>query len=370
MWVVLSLLSACGTPEPPADEGLSVSEVAQYLGKDCDDPEGWASDLRNALKAIDKPVDEEHVCTVVAIIEQESSYEADPAVPGLGTIARREMEAGLSLLGPLAENGVDFLLKPVPEGASMSFSDRLEKVRTEQQLDRFFRDLARHYSGPASAVPFATEILEAKFEKLNPVTTAGSMQVSVSWAQAAAKSEGIPRRTVRDLLYTRAGGLRWGVARLFVHEADYDDPIYRFADFNAGQYASRNAEFQTQLSTVMDLKLAADGDLLAYKKNGRSQEGETMGALLAWRSLHAPDIPERQIRRDVGKEKEQRFESTLTWERLRASFQEKSGEAPGYARLPNVELDSPKMSKSRSTAWFAKNVKRRYTACLERDGDG
>ncbi|MBX2803025.1 MAG: DUF1615 domain-containing protein [Myxococcales bacterium] len=364
--VALFLLSGCFGDEPP-DPGMAVEQVVAYIGKESSDPAGWATDLRAALQASGIGVDEQGVCSVLAVVEQESTYEADPAVPGLGKIARREIEAGLKLLGPLSKHGVDWLLKPVAEGASESFDARLAKVRTERQLDELFRDLAEHYTGGAADIPLAGDLLMRQFDQLNPVKTAGSMQVSVSWAQEAASDAGVPRKTVRDLLYTRAGGLRWGTARLFAHEADYDRPAYRFADFNAGFYASRNAAFQEQLAAIMELELALDGDLLAYPKDGgRPKDGETMGALMAWRAMYGGDLSERQIRRDVGKEKTAAFEQTRTWEAVRATYKERTGKDPAYARLPVVSLDSPKLSRDRTTAWFAENVEHRFKACLER----
>lgn len=361
--------TGCFGDDAPEVPSLTAEAIVAYVGQDCGDRPGWATDVRAALASLDKPIDEAHVCSVIAIVEQESTYEADPAVPGLGSIARGAIEAKLSVLGPLADNGADWLLKPVAEGATASFSERLDQVRTEKQLDELFRDLTGHYMKPVDGVPFAPDLLKARFEKLNPVTTAGSMQVSVAWARDAAKKAGIPRKTVRDLLYTRAGGLRWGTARLFAHEAKYDDPIYRFADFNAGLYASRNAAFQAQLAEVMGVTLATDGDLQVYKKNGRAsdEDGETLRTLLAWREAHAPDLTERRLRRDVSREKEARFEETDTWARVRASYRDKTGEEPAYAQLPDVSLDSPKITRKLTTAWFAQNVKRRYDDCITRD---
>jgi hypothetical protein len=121
-------------------------------------------------------------------------------------------------------------------------------------------------------------------ERLNPITTAGSMQVSVSFAQDHASAEGLDPAATRDQLYTRAGGLHYGTARLFAHEAGYDKPLYRFADYNAGLYASRNAEFQSMLADLTDTPITPDGDLLVYDGRGRIRDtdGETTRLLLAW----------------------------------------------------------------------------------------
>ncbi|MEM6930017.1 MAG: DUF1615 family protein [Myxococcota bacterium] len=359
-------LTACGWFDSgPEDPGLDAATIAEYIPDDVEDELGWAADVRAALVAAELPVDESHVCQVLAVIEQESTYRADPAVPGLGRIARGQIEENFSLLGPLSTLGIDWLLSPTPDGQTRSFADRLAKVTTEGELDELYQDIAAYHTRHAAGLPLAGTLLARELDKLNPIETSGSMQVSVAWAQVAGKREGIPRDTVRKLLYTRAGGLRWGVARLFDIDADYDDPLYRFADYNAGVYASRNAAFQAQLAEIMGLSLALDGDLLAYTDAG-PVEGETMGALLAWRALHAADLAEGRIRAHARREKERSFETTTTYARLKEHYRERTGEEPVYARLPDVALRSPKLSRSRTTAWFAKNVDRRYEDCLER----
>lgn len=369
LWLLGTLVGCFRGPEP-IPPGLSIEQIEARIRPDVkSDRTGWAVDVREALLAARVSPSADAVCQVLAIVEQESGYDPNPRVAGLAKIARTEIESKLSLLGPLSELGIDWLLSPVPEGSDRSFAEQLESVRTERDLDRLFRELMAHHQGQVPGLQEASATLfTGRLERMNPVTTAGSMQVSVGFAQELGRREGIPPETVRELLYTRTGGLRYGVARLFVHEADYDKPIYRFADFNAGLYASRNAAFQEQLAKVMDIDLAPDGDLLVWTDAGKPSgtDGQSMKALLAWRAIHAPDLDERRIRRDARLEKMRELEETDTWRRVRATYTAKTGKEPAYARLPDVALDSPKLSRDRTTAWFAQSVDRRYQECLKR----
>jgi hypothetical protein len=68
------------------------------------------------------------------------------------------------------------------------------------------------------------------------------------------------------------------------------------------------------------------------------------------------------------KEKTLDFESTELWYAVRDAWQRRTGKAAPYARVPEVTLTSPKMSRTRTTAWFAASVKRRYAACRQRQG--
>lgn len=371
MWL---MLWACGGG-PAEDPGLSVAQIATKVRADADDRSGWAEDVREGLVRAGVVPDENHVCQVLAVIEQESGYQPDPAVPGLSSIARRAIEDRLSVFGPAAEfaeeKWTDWLLSPVPEGETQSFAQRLSALETERDLDRLYRDLlAYHTRKVPKAITTAAEFVAAEpLERMNPVQTAGSMQVSVLWAQDLGRKDGLDREAVRELLYTRAGGVRFGAARLFAHEAPYEEPKYRFADYNAGLYAARNAAFQTQLAAVTGLTVKPDGDLLLYTDGGRpkgEQNGQTMAALRAWRTQFAPDLTDADLIRDARREKEPSFEDTDLWTRVRATYRSKLGKTPAYARMPDLALDSPKITKPRTTAWFAESVDRRYRECLQR----
>ncbi len=199
-------------------------------------------------------------------------------------------------------------------------------------------------------------------EDLNPVTTVGSMQVKVSFARTVFDSS-LDDDEVRDKLYTRAGGILAGTARLIDYTAQYDDIIYRFADYNAGVYASRNAEFQAQLGQLVGEDLALDGDLQAYEDDGDPKDIETKSLKAMFKFSRTHDIWDWTVRRNVSEEKSADFEDTTIWESVRNAWQEKNNQTPPYARIPNVSLASPKLLKKRSTAWFANSVKRRYDVC-------
>lgn len=283
-------------------------------------------------------------CAVVAIIEQESGYQPDPVVPNLPAIVMQALEAKLAPLGPFAKPTLNAIL-------DQDLRARIRGLRTERDLDRLFRDTI------AARLPSRVTALVG-IDDLNPVTTAGSMQVQVVFAR---RLSGMRDADVRELLYTRAGGVRFGTARLIGYGARYDDVIYRFADYNAGEYASRNAAFQEQLARLARTTLALDGDLLRYDDDAPS---ETMRAALAFAALQGLDAD--AVRVDLETEKTLAFEDTDLWHAVRDAWRVSTGTEPAYARIPQLTLRSPKLSRTRTTAWFAQNVKRRYVACRAR----
>ncbi|WP_443020864.1 DUF1615 family protein, partial [Shigella flexneri] len=194
----------------------------------------------------------ENVCSVLAVAQQESTYQVDPVVPGLSKIAWQEIDRRAEQLHiPLFLVHTALKIKS-PNGKS--YSERLDTVKTEKQLSAIFDDFI-------DMVPMGQTL----FGSLNPVHTGGPMQVSIAFAEQHTK--GYPWKmsgTVRQEVFTRRGGLWFGTYHLLNYPASYSDPLYRFADFNAGWYASRNAAFQNAVSKASGVKLALDGDLILY----------------------------------------------------------------------------------------------------------
>ena len=358
-------------PAPP--ERFGVAEIARMIPSRIPDREGWARDLLASLKAHDLRPTLQNVASILAVIEQESGFQANPTVPGLAKLVEKQLNDYASKLGPLGPPTVRALLEARVPGTPTTFRTRLQQARTERDLDRLFRELLRYYETGFPKTFAAANLLgglisSTRLEDFNPITTAGCMQVSVRFAHEQAKKEGKSLLEVRDALYTRRGGLHYGVARLLGYDAGYKLPLYRFADYNAGLYASRNAALQDQLARLTGLELVPDGDLLAYNRQGDPLPDETrsLHAMLAFREKYAPTLSEAQLRRDVQKEKTLSLEHTDTWRALKAAYERVTGQHPSYARLPEVTLRSPKLSAERSTAWFARSVDKRYQALLQR----
>jgi hypothetical protein len=349
---------------------VSVEQAAQLIPPHVADREGWAKDVLDAIEANGLAPAPSAVCSVLAVIEQESGFQADPAVPDLAGIVKRQLDGYAAKLGPLGPQAVHELLKGKASKSDRTFEERLAQVRTERDVDLIFQDLLAYYEREYPKTYAAAHLMgelfgSTRLEDLNPVTTAGSMQVSVRFATELAEKRNVNPAQVRGQLYTRRGGVFYGTARLLAYETGYTEPIFRFADYNAGFYSSRNAALQAQLRQLTGIQIAADGDLLIYDKQGRpmDRDSQTLLALLAFRARYAPELSEAQVRRDVREEKQLDFEATDSYRALKRVYERMTGMGAPYAQIPAVSLKSPKMKKERSTEWFARSVETRFKRC-------
>ncbi|WP_137849230.1 DUF1615 domain-containing protein [Enterobacter sp. 2VL] len=330
--------------EKPVDVA---SVVRQKMPASVKDRNQWADALAKTFESQKIAPSEANICSVLAVAQQESMYQSDPAVPGLNKIAWKEIDRRAESMHIPVFLVHTALKITSPNGKS--YSERLDTVKTEKQLSAIFDDFI-------NMVPMGQTL----FGSLNPVHTGGPMQVSIAFAEK--HTDGYPWKidgTVRQEVFSLRGGLWFGTYHLLNYPANYDEPLYRFADFNAGWYASRNAAFQNAVSRASGVKLALDGDLIAY---GSSEAGTTERAV---RKLSAKlGMSDSDIRRQLEKGDSLAFEKTELYQQVFALAERKSGKALPRAMLPGIQLESPKITRNLTTAWFAKRVDDRRARCM------
>jgi hypothetical protein len=344
------------TGNAPISERDIRSMIVRLLPATAKDRNGWAGDLQTAFTALGIPHAPQIYCAAIAVIEQESSFQADPVVPGLPAIVWRELEQRGSKYGIPKLLISTALLKSSPDGRS--YKQRIDALKTEKQLNALFEDMI-------AELPAGKQL----FAGYNPVRTGGPMQVSIEFAEQFARDKPYPYppgRSIRDEVFTRRGGVYFGSAILLDYPAPYDDVVYRFADFNAGRYSSRNAAFQAALSQLSGQALSLDGDLLRYQSGKPSaQPSSVETALQALAGKLRLSRPE--IRRDLLLEKSAGFGQSPLYLRTLALADSQAGRPVARQAMPRIDLKSPKITRQLTTEWFARRVEGRYRSCLARN---
>lgn len=362
------LLAACtDTQQPSGAPAISDADIARLIPKRVKNTKSWAADIGKVFDTLAIERSTQNACTVIAIIDQESNFAADPRVANLGQAAlsaiddKLESKLGKNLAGVFRQ-----MLETRPSKQN-SFIKQIKAVKTEKQLDELYREIFDYFtttykvSGLANITKLSGQGID---ERINPVTTLGSMQVHIDYARAHRRTN-MSDRELRSDLYSQYGGLYYGIHRLMKYQADYDKPLYRFADYNSGVYSSRNAAFQQRINTLTGSKLALDGDLLLYHDGSvSSKKSATENALITLLGNAASPISARQIRSDLRKEKTKSFEQTATFLAISELFTAKTGKNPSYAMMPKVVISGPKLSRDFDTNWFATRVDSRYQTCI------
>ncbi len=349
----LLVLAGCSSQrtqqQPERSEAEVKAQIVRLLPAKVPDRAGWAQDIYTAFNTQKIYPGTENICAVLAVTEQESTYQVDPSVPNMGKIAQDEIlrRAGKVHIPAVLVRTALQLRSPTGK----SYADRLSAAHTEKDLSAIFDDFI-------SVVPLGNTL----FGGFNPVHTAGPMQVSVAFAEKQARNYPYTvDGTIRREVFTRRGGMYFGIAHLLGYPVNYDQPLYRFADFNAGWYASRNAAFQAAVNRVSGKSLALDGDLIRY---GSILPGTTE---LAVRSLgKSLDMRNPSIRSQLEQGDRLDFEETTLYQRVFALAEKAEGKPLPRAILPGIVLKSPKITRNLTTAWFAKRVDERYQRCMKR----
>ncbi len=354
-----ALLAGCAGDAPLRDAPppLRPADVrAQIVGlmpAGTADRTGWATDIYAALSALEVSPTPANICAVLAVIEQESTYRADPEVPKLGQIAWGEIDRRAERLGVPAA-AVHLALK-LPSSNGKSYAERIDAVKTEKELSLIFEDLI-------DRVPLGKRL----FASWNPVRTGGPMQVGIAFAERHAQERSYPYpvpESIRHEVFTRRGGLYFGIAHLLGYPANYDKLVYRYADFNAGHYASRNAAFQNAVSIASGIPLDLDGDLVRHGDD----DGKPGATELAVRSLaRRLEMGNGAIREALEQGDGLAFERSELYRRVFELADRAERQPVPRAVLPRIVLKSPKITRKLTTEWFANRVDERQRKCLVR----
>lgn len=353
--LAILLLSSCASDQPSVAPPLRPTEakalIEQSLPRRVSDRAGWVADMYSAFTVLTVTPNRENICAVVAVIEQESGFQVDPVTPGLGVIARKEIDSRAARAHvPLMIVNSVLQLK---SSDGRSYGERIDAARTEKDLSDAYEELI-------GAVPLGQTL----FAERNPIRTRGPMQVNVAFAEQFSSAASYPypvQKSIADELFTRRGSVYFGIAHLLDYRAPYDQYLYRFADFNAGQYASRNAAFQNAVSIASGVPLVDDGALLPHERDSRNP-GATE---LALRTLAAQlKMRNGSLQDALADGKTEGFESTALYQRVFVLAEQRTGHPLPRAEVPRIKIAGPKIKRSLTTAWYAHRVDGRFKRCL------
>ena len=178
--LMLLALAGCSSrsaePPPPNPDEVR-AKIVRLMPATVRDRQGWASDIYAAFSAQQIYPSDENLCAVLAVTEQESTYQVDPPVAGLGRIATREVERRAGKLHVPAFLVSSALNIKSPDGRT--YSQRLAAARTEKELSETFDDFI-------AIVPMGGKL----FGGFNPVRTRTAIPIRWTAASAARCSAG------------------------------------------------------------------------------------------------------------------------------------------------------------------------------------
>jgi hypothetical protein len=348
------LLASCASETPRLPFAASPEEsralIERLLPATAPDRAAWVSAVYDGFSAHSIQPSAEKVCAVVAVIEQESNFRVNPVVPRLGAVALREIDSRADRAG-LPRILVRAALS-LNSSTGVTYEQRIRAARTEKDLSDVYEDFI-------GRVPLGRTL----FESRNPVRTRGPMQVNVAFAADYSRTNTYPypvKGSIADELFTRRGSVYFGIAHLLDYRAPYDSYLYRFADFNAGQYASRNAAFQKAVARASGIAVVADGALLPHDADGKEPGNTELAARALAKRLK---LSESDIHSDLQQGRREDFAHTELYERVFALTDRAKNPLP-RAAVPRIVLQGPKITRTLTTDWYAHRVDERFKQCL------
>lgn len=353
----VSMLAACDKRPSGVPAENPQAMILRHVPRSVSDRMGWAVDIYNPMVSLKIRPTPQNVCAVIAVIEQESSFKVNPPVANMPKVAMTAIDERAEHAGvPLALVHSALGLK---SSDGRTYDQRIASARTEKDLSDIFDDLT-------AKVPLGNTL----FKKYNPIHTRGPMQVNVSFANQFVRTTSYPYKhegSIENELFTRRGSLYFGIAHLLAYDAAYDSYLYRFADFNAGQYASRNAAFQNAVAVASRVPLTRDGALIPHDSNADSPGMTELAIQMLARKLN---MNQAAIRSALQRSKSREFEQTPLYQAVFALADKTAHRRLPRAMVPQIELHGPKITRKLTTEWYARRVNERFQRCTRHPGSG
>ena len=176
----------------------------------------------------------------------------------------------------------------------------------------------------------------------------GCMQLQVRRALEISKENkwGFDRDDIHDQLLTKDGCVKWGVEYMDRVVKIYagDPPEFTtenlrfiFVDYNSGYYTSRNSAFQKRLNDLAGSSLVIDGDLLIYDEDDVSKPiSKASNTEKVIRRVFS-SIGQGEIRNQLLKEKNSKFENTYVYQEVSRMWIERFGQQNfEYGAIPDI----------------------------------
>jgi hypothetical protein len=341
-------------PEYPClTRGQARRGEAALLGKrERPDIEVWLRTINRTLHEFKADCADDHLLTlVITTVQMESNVRVDPAVAvrdleELYILKLKQFRQESTMSAQVLNlSGLDGLLR-----AKLRKDTQKGKVRTEGDLDRYVRQDLRPWLMKTLRTDFllpesmARTVAERALG--DPVHTIGPMQVSFGKAFNNARKRGEKlasaqemKRQLLDPETAMYRGIKEGVYLLLLSYRHYrplmlpeEAVLYTAADYNGGEFSSRNAAFQERLAALAGRPLSPDGDLLIYR-DGKAEATRSLTEDYVELALHSEMSPSA-VRRDLLLEKGPEFSESETARRVCVRYQARFKQECKPARLP------------------------------------
>jgi hypothetical protein len=352
--------------------------------------ERWLRAINAAFHDLSIPCDDDgFLVLVLTTIQLESGVAADPALENtdLEALFLHQLRT-LRASNPVAGKLLDYAGLDQAIQARLREDTQRGHVRTEGDLVRYvdgeLRDWLTAHLQAAYRLPEGVARTAAEHGLPSPVGTLGPMQVNVRKAYQNARQRGEPvdsEAQMRDWMLDDATalerGVREGVYQLWRVYRFYRRTLvaqlavrYATADYNAGEFSSRNAAFQERVATLTKRRLALDGDLLLYQDGQPIQRvSNTEAAVLTV----VAGVGASRVRQDLLLEKTAAFGRTPTARQVCERYRRETGRACALATVPVGALNPVarvKLGRDYTPANYTRAYVRRWEENLSRYGAG